>query len=140
VGGYALYNVFGGADLGMSSSQVAATAPSEHTNHNKIIGFRRKLQETTTECPALETVSTPEAIGLFIGILYMFLAIAIVCDKFFVPSLEEIASPHHLNLSKDVAGATLMAAGGSAPELVTSFVATFQQRYWYWYCCRKYGV
>ena len=32
-----------------------------------------------------------------------------------------------LNLSNDVAGATLMAAGGSAPELATSFVGTFQR-------------
>jgi Ca2+/Na+ antiporter len=29
-------------------------------------------------------------------------------------------------LSNDVAGATLMAAGGSAPELATSFVGTFK--------------
>ena len=29
-------------------------------------------------------------------------------------------------LSSDVAGATLMAAGGSAPELATSFVGTFK--------------
>ena len=57
----------------------------------------------------------------------MFLALAVVCDEFFVPALEEISSDHHLNLSMDVAGATLMAAGGSAPELFTSFVGTFQQ-------------
>lgn len=86
------------------------------------------VQSTTTgQCPALETASAPEAVGLFAGILYMFLALAIVCDEFFVPALEEIASPHHMNLSMDVAGATLMAAGGSAPELFTSFVGTFQE-------------
>lgn len=62
-----------------------------------------------------------------LGILYMFVAIAIVCDEFFVPALEEIASENYLNLSMDVAGATLMAAGGSAPELFTSFIGTFQQ-------------
>ena len=62
-----------------------------------------------------------------LGTLYMFLALAIVCDEFFVPALEEISCEHHLNLSMDVAGATLMAAGGSAPELFTSFVGTFQQ-------------
>jgi sodium/potassium/calcium exchanger 2 len=66
-------------------------------------------------------------VALFLGILYMFLALAIVCDEFFVPALEEIASPRHMNISMDVAGATLMAAGGSAPELFTSFVGTFQQ-------------
>lgn len=61
------------------------------------------------------------------GILYMFVAIAIVCDEFFVPALEEIASENHLDLSMDVAGATLMAAGGSAPELFTSLIGTFKR-------------
>lgn len=58
-----------------------------------------------------------------LGALYMFLALAIVCDEFFVPCLEIISEK--LNLSNDVAGATLMAAGGSAPELFTSFIGTF---------------
>ena len=53
----------------------------------------------------------------------MFLAIAIVCDEFFVPSIEAIVEK--LNLSADVAGATFMAAGGSAPELFTAFIGTF---------------
>jgi K+-dependent Na+/Ca+ exchanger-like protein len=64
----------------------------------------------------------------FLGVLYTFLAIAIVCDELFVPALEEIASERHLNLSMDVAGATLMAAGGSAPELFTSIFGTFIQK------------
>ena len=31
-----------------------------------------------------------------------------------------------MKLSRDVAGATLMAAGGSAPELATSIIGTFR--------------
>lgn len=58
-----------------------------------------------------------------LGTLYFFVAIAIVCDELFVPALEEIAAMW--NLSDDVAGATLMAAGGSAPELATSLIGTF---------------
>ncbi|KAL9180364.1 hypothetical protein ACHAXT_008334 [Thalassiosira profunda] len=79
-------------------------------------------------CPILQ-VAEPAWLAAFyaVGVLYMFLALAIVCDEFFVPALEEISSEHHLNLSMDVAGATLMAAGGSAPELFTSFVGTFQE-------------
>jgi len=65
---------------------------------------------------------------LYIVILiYMFLALAIVCDEFFVPALEEMSSERHMNLSMDVAGATLMAAGGSAPELFTNFFSTFER-------------
>jgi len=59
-------------------------------------------------------------------VLYMFLALAIVCDEYFVASLEVICSEDMLNLGDDVAGATFMAAGGSAPELFTSFIGTFQ--------------
>ena len=106
VGGFALYNAL-------------RPAPEDDP-----IG--RSLQEEA-ECPALETVSTGVAVAMFIGILYMFLALAIVCDEFFVSALEVMASEHYMNLSMDVAGATLMAAGGSAPELFTSFVGTFQE-------------
>eukprot|EP01064_Diplonema_japonicum_P001304 TRINITY_DN10825_c0_g1_i1.p1 TRINITY_DN10825_c0_g1~~TRINITY_DN10825_c0_g1_i1.p1 ORF type:complete len:493 (+),score=76.71 TRINITY_DN10825_c0_g1_i1:59-1537(+) len=57
------------------------------------------------------------------GVLYMFAALAIVCDDYFVPALEVIIET--LDLSEDVAGATFMAAGGSAPELFTSFIGVF---------------
>ena len=56
--------------------------------------------------------------------VYLFVGIAIVCDELFVASLEVISEKW--NLSDDVSGATLMAAGGSAPELATSFIGTFQ--------------
>ena len=55
--------------------------------------------------------------------LYMFIALAIVCDEYFVPCLEVMADTW--NVSDEIAGATLMAAGGSAPELFTSFIGTF---------------
>uniref|UniRef100_A0A8C6SWD7 Sodium/calcium exchanger membrane region domain-containing protein n=1 Tax=Neogobius melanostomus TaxID=47308 RepID=A0A8C6SWD7_9GOBI len=55
--------------------------------------------------------------------IYMFYALAIVCDDFFVPSLEKISE--NLQLSEDVAGATFMAAGSSAPELFTSLIGVF---------------
>ncbi|KAK4816231.1 hypothetical protein QYF61_013639 [Mycteria americana] len=58
-----------------------------------------------------------------IGMIYMFIALAIVCDEFFVPSLTVITEK--LTISDDVAGATFMAAGGSAPELFTSLIGVF---------------
>ena len=57
------------------------------------------------------------------GMCYMFIALAIACDEFFVPALAIITE--NLAISEDVAGATFMAAGGSAPELFTSFIGTF---------------
>jgi len=60
-----------------------------------------------------------------IGMIWMFTAMAIVCDEYFVPALEVIAED--LGVSEDVAGATLMAAGGSAPELFTALIGAFQE-------------
>ncbi|KAL7402425.1 hypothetical protein ABVT39_014793 [Epinephelus coioides] len=57
------------------------------------------------------------------GMMYMFISLAIVCDEFFVPALGVIIDK--LEISDDVAGATFMAAGGSAPELFTSLIGVF---------------
>ena len=61
-----------------------------------------------------------------IGLIYMFVALAIVCDEFFVPALSVIIEK--MEISEDVAGATFMAAGGSAPELFTSLIGVFFAR------------
>ncbi|XP_069140170.1 probable sodium/potassium/calcium exchanger CG1090 [Argopecten irradians] len=55
--------------------------------------------------------------------LYMFLGFAYLCDDYFVPSLEIICDTLHIQ--SDVAGATFMAAGSSAPELATAIIAVF---------------
>uniref|UniRef100_A0A8B9NS99 Sodium/potassium/calcium exchanger 1 n=1 Tax=Apteryx owenii TaxID=8824 RepID=A0A8B9NS99_APTOW len=55
--------------------------------------------------------------------IYVFVALAIVCDEYFVPALGVITEK--LQISEDVAGATFMAAGGSAPELFTSLIGVF---------------
>jgi len=104
---YALTSIFGLSD---QSSSIFASG---------IRQARRLLDACyplAYDPPALVVLS-------IICILYMFVALAIVCDEFFVPALEIIAEK--MSLSNDVAGATLMAAGGSAPELFTSFIGTF---------------
>lgn len=53
--------------------------------------------------------------------VFLFWGIAIVCDDFFTPSLEQLSIK--FELSEDVAGATFMAAGSSAPELFTSLAS-----------------
>lgn len=58
-----------------------------------------------------------------IMVIYMFIALAIVCDEYFVTSLDKISAK--LGLSEDVAGATFMAAGSSAPELCTAIIGVF---------------
>ncbi|XP_017936448.1 sodium/potassium/calcium exchanger 2 isoform X2 [Manacus vitellinus] len=79
--------------------------------------------EYPTDLFSLEERRQGAVILHIIGMIYMFIALAIVCDEFFVPSLTVITEK--LAISDDVAGATFMAAGGSAPELFTSLIGVF---------------
>ena len=56
----------------------------------------------------------------FLVAFYTSWAIAIVCDDYFVPCLEFISDK--MKLQSDVAGATFMAFGHSAPELFASII------------------
>lgn len=107
--------------------------------------YKRSLNTTSngsTPSPTIFPTTTPPNIGNYpedlftlkqwrqgavllhvAGMIYMFIALAIVCDEFFVPALEVITE--RLSLTEDVAGATFMAAGGSAPELFTSIAGLF---------------
>ena len=59
-------------------------------------------------------------------LILTFYFLAEICDEFFVPALEKIAEKWRI--SSEVAGATLMAVGSSAPELFTSIFAVFWLR------------
>ncbi|GAB6018626.1 hypothetical protein CHUAL_000308 [Chamberlinius hualienensis] len=61
-------------------------------------------------------------VHVFIALI-LFISLAFVCDDYFVPSLECICNYFHLQ--PDVAGATFMAAGSSAPELATAVIGVF---------------
>lgn len=69
-------------------------------------GSELRLLEEVEEEAECDGISTPwwQLLLYIIGILYTFLALAIVCDEFFVPALEELSGPHRMNLSMDVAG------------------------------------
>ncbi|KAL7727136.1 hypothetical protein ACLKA6_016096 [Drosophila palustris] len=55
--------------------------------------------------------------------IYCFLGLTIVCNEYFVASLSRISK--ELKLSPDVAGATFMAAGSSAPKLAIVVLGVF---------------
>lgn len=71
---------------------------------------------STDHCPDGKGLEFEGGVVLQVCImLYLFIALAIICDTYFVASLERLSV--YFNLPDDIAGATLMAAGGSAPEL-----------------------
>jgi len=107
-------------------------------DERRVLVDRRRLDTTTTgeatedDCPEYPStvitwveMSAAMVAPYIIGLLWMFTGMAIICDEYFVPALEVIAEK--LQVSEDVAGATLMAAGGSAPELFTSLIGTFKE-------------
>jgi len=63
-------------------------------------------------------------IAYFVILLISFYFIAKICDDYFVDSLDVIA--HRLNMSSDAAGATLMAIGSSAPELMVAIISVLK--------------
>lgn len=84
-------------------------------------GPSKNVVETVKSCDKLDKADPAWMTAFYaFGVLYTFLAIAIASNELFIPALEEIANSRHLNLSMDVAGATLMEAGGSAPEFYSS--------------------
>ena len=113
VAGFCIYNSYSGGDILEAGRRRLADADAGEAANYGI--FQEKADPMWMIAPYI------------FGILYLFLALAIVCDEYFVPALEEMSGENQLNLSRDVAGATLMAAGGSAPELFTSFFGTFNE-------------
>ena len=109
----------GGSSLGQ---------PQQHARHLLAAGGGCKSINGTSATAGVHGVAcSDDGAGTvaycIVIIFFAFLGLAIVCDEFFQPSLEEISEV--LSLSPDVAGATFLAAGSSAPELFTSIGDVF---------------
>uniref|UniRef100_A0A7S0CXR9 Sodium/calcium exchanger membrane region domain-containing protein n=2 Tax=Amorphochlora amoebiformis TaxID=1561963 RepID=A0A7S0CXR9_9EUKA len=81
--------------------------------------------ECETEFELLGNGSLAAIIFIF-TLAYVFLALAIVVDEYFVISIEVILEK--LKVSEDVAGAIFMAGGTSAAELFSNLIDTFVYR------------
>ena len=55
--------------------------------------------------------------------VYIFGCLAHLCDQYFVPALESFTE--RMNIQPEVAGASFMAIGNSAPELFTSLIGVY---------------
>ena len=80
----------------------------------------RRLSGGASECPEMTSFEDGPGGAIVYAFLmfYIFCGLAIICDDYFCESLDAISED--LGLSADVAGATFMAAGSSAPELFVS--------------------
>jgi len=138
---YSSWTSESGADPagGFAADYFAASTDSAHaprlqarrlsdTNSTEVetCGPSNEIQES--DFPVISFLDPPKekkaaaTIFYLVVMLFMFLGLAIVCDEYFEAALEEICRA--MNLKDDVAGATWMAAGGSAPELATSLMGT----------------
>ncbi|XP_045057197.2 sodium/potassium/calcium exchanger 1 isoform X2 [Desmodus rotundus] len=97
------------------SPRPSALPPSQPDHHPKA--------EYPPDLFSLEERQQGWVVLHIFGMMYVFVALATVCDEYFVPALGVITDK--LQISEDVAGATFMAAGGSAPELFTSLIGVF---------------
>lgn len=110
--------------VGLAALSWVAYDPLDHSYHHDGLGGGRSLlsggNKADWETCDFESTNAPVAwtILYITATLHLFVGIAILCDDYFVPVLEDISAA--LKLSDDVAGATFMAAGSSAPELFTS--------------------
>ena len=119
------------SEVGLALDTGATSLSVEHhfrtrTEVSAVVGRHLLSGGGGCECPAIadeEWAKNGVAFFIFI-VLFVFMGLAVVCDEFFVASLEHITEK--LNLSEDVAGATFMAMGSSAPELFTSMMALAQ--------------
>jgi len=117
-GPLSLENDFAGDIIAPSSSRSLSSIKVRDEDPDKI----------DTSCKKYTDVcSLPECwwglVIYLLGTLYLFVGIAVICDDYFTDALYVICDK--LNLSEDVAGATFMAAGSSAPELFTAVADAF---------------
>mmetsp|Transcript_13701 Transcript_13701/g.26517 ORF Transcript_13701/g.26517 Transcript_13701/m.26517 type:complete len:585 (-) Transcript_13701:43-1797(-) len=101
------------------------TAPEFELAHPDLKTFSRRSLSDIFKTESDECEGYPEAWAawLFVIVLYSFVGLAVITDEYFEPTLTLLSED--FGLSRDVAGATFMAMGSSAPELITSFVDTF---------------
>jgi Ca2+/Na+ antiporter len=76
------------------------------------------LKDEVEEAP--EWIKNGGIILLVVVVIIMFWGLALVCEEYFVPALNVMCE--EWKIPDDVAGATLMAAGASSPELFTAAI------------------
>jgi Ca2+/H+ antiporter len=105
-------------DVTLMNGQRALLSCTNGTGHDTTFFGAKDIWEDDEE----RLTSGAIVLHIFF-LLYTFVGIAQVADGYFEPCLAAISDA--LSLSDDVAGATFMAAGSSAPEFFTSLMGVF---------------
>jgi len=100
-------------------TRLPTRAEDIHCSMKGMSGEKNEIEATIFE----DYHTLPDFALQMVITLYVCYALALVCEDFFVASLDIIIEK--LDLSPDVAGATFMAAGSSAPELFVSAAGVF---------------
>lgn len=92
-----IFNIF----LSFSSYAIGNTNSSSNSTHNAT-EMVKKDPLFPTDLFTMEQRRKGAIAFHVVGVIYMFVALAIVCDEFFVPSLDVIIEK--LGITDDVAG------------------------------------
>lgn len=89
------------------------------------------MANVTSSCDVLSTLCLEnidgDAAGIILEVLlfgYCFIGLAIVCDDYLVVALETLCI--RWGVREDVAGATFMAFGSAAPEIIINVISTIK--------------
>ena len=86
-------------------------------------GRRRRLARAARAAGHSAGARFADSLLALIGGVLVFLALAIVCDEYMCPCIEAICE--RLEIPDDIAGASLLALGSSAPEIIMNATGTF---------------
>ncbi|VVC31892.1 Sodium/calcium exchanger membrane region [Cinara cedri] len=110
--------------LKTSSSQISYDLDNKHNVGRALLS----VNETKNKTSIFEEIfifeqRTFTILGTSFVSLYLFLLLGVVCNRYLVPCIHIIS--HRMELSQDVAGASVMAAAVACPELFVNILATF---------------
>ncbi|XP_060518277.1 sodium/potassium/calcium exchanger 3-like [Cylas formicarius] len=115
-------NIKSDTDYVIRRSLSSSSRLSEDTADNETCGG----DDDDDDFPSFLTNDQVKQGGIvlcFVVAIYCFSLLAVVCDKYFLPSIERLCEV--MDLSADVAAATFMSVATSCPELFTNIIATF---------------
>lgn len=124
----AQYSLLSAVALNLFLYSEASLESNLTYDSTSILDSNKELNSSTNSVPHFVQISFPGGVVLstvitLIIVSYLFLFLVKVCDCYFISTIKVIG--RKIGLSSDVAGATLMAAAVSSPDLFMNIIGTF---------------